>query len=88
MHAALSFAFDHPEDGRTWHDSTPWVVVLQVPDEGSLLTQWHRLADVPHRVLVREPDLDNEATALAALGHEAGRVLSALPLALREPAMA
>ena len=88
VHAALSFAFTHPQDGRIWHDTTPYVVVLQTPDEGSLLSNWERLSDVPHRVLVREPDIDDEATAFAALGHEAGRILSGLPLCLREPAMA
>jgi hypothetical protein len=43
--------------------------------------------DVQHRALVREPDLGNAATAFAALGHEAARVLSDLPLALKENAM-
>lgn len=87
LHAGLSFAFDHPEDARQWHDSTPWVVVLGVPDEAHLINAWQRVTGCPHRVLVREPDIGDQATAFAALGHEAARVLSDLPLALKETAM-
>jgi hypothetical protein len=87
LHAGLSFAFDHPEDARQWHNSTPWVVVLGVPDEAHLISAFQRTIACPHRVLVREPDLDNAATAFAALGHEAARVLSDLPLALKEHVM-
>jgi hypothetical protein len=84
VHAALSFAFEHPDDGRQWHDTTPWVVCLSVPDERELLAEWDRVSHIPHRVLVREPDLDDAATSFAVLGHEAGRLLSSLPLSLRE----
>ena len=87
LHAGLAFAFEHPDDARAWHDSTPWVVVLSVPDEPALIAHWQRLVDVPHRVLVREPDLGDACTAFAALGFEAGRRLSHLPLALKEPQM-
>lgn len=63
------------------------MVVLSAADELDLLTYWQRLQGVPHRLLVREPDLDDRATAFAVLGSEAGRVLSALPLCLKEKAM-
>ena len=63
------------------------MVVLAAQDQIELLSYWQRMADVTAAVLVREPDLKDEATAFAALGETAGRWLSALPLCLKEPAM-
>lgn len=71
-----------------WHEDSNFVVVLAAENQIELLSYWQKMHDVAAAVLVREPDIDDEATAFAALGHEAGRMLSALPLCLKEPAMA
>lgn len=54
------------------------LVVLQVPGEAELHALEQRLAGA-RLVAFREPDLDGELTALA-LGPEAWRALSSLPL--------
>lgn len=63
------------------------MVVLATPDLSSLRERYTRLPTYTHRVMVIEPDLDNEPTAFAVLGPDAGRSLSDLPLAMREAAM-
>ena len=70
-----------------WHHESNFVVVLSAHNEIELLSYWQRLSNVPHRMLVREPDIDDQATAFAALGDDAGRILSSLPLCLKELAM-
>lgn len=72
---------------RSWHEDSNFVVVLSAVDEHELLSYWHKMTDVTAAVLVREPDIDDEATAFAVLGPAAGRMLSALPLCLKVPAM-
>lgn len=87
MHAAFSFAHEHTESFRTWQEESNFVVVLSAHDEIELLSYWQRLDLNPYRALVREPDIGNQATAFAVIGLEAGRVLSSLPLCLKEMAM-
>lgn len=87
MHAGFSFAVEHPEAMKQWYEESNYVVILQVPDEASLMDRFARLNDSVNRILVREPDIDAEATAFAVLGTNAGRILSDLPLALREVEM-
>lgn len=87
MHAAFSFAHEHTEPFRTWQEESNFVVVLSAHNEIELLSYWQRLDLNPYRALVREPDIGNQATAFAVIGHEAGRVLSSLPLCLKELAM-
>lgn len=88
MHAAFSFACAHPEQTLRWHTESNFIVVLAAHDEESLHSYWKRLGGVACRVLVHEPDLGDQATAFAALGAEAARILSALPLAGKEAQMA
>lgn len=74
---------------------TPWLVqsnflvVVSVPDEDALLdliTEASR-RDIT-RLAVREPDLNNDATAVAlAPGVASQRLCASLPLALKERAM-
>lgn len=87
MHAAFSFAHEHPEAFRTWQEESNFVVVLSAHDEIELLSYWQRLDLNPYRALVREPDIGDQATAFAVIGLEAGRVLSSLPLCLKEMAL-
>lgn len=71
-----------------WHRESNFIVVLNAHNEIDLACWWARIAHIPCRVIVHEPDIGNRATAFAALGEEAGRLLSSLPLALKERAVA
>lgn len=74
----------HPTVTKQWVETSNYLVILATPDERSLLDLQARVAatGTPH-VLVREPDCDNEATALAIGPSECWKMFSALPLAGR-----
>lgn len=82
-HATEQFHRDHPTLASAWLN----IVCLQVPSK-------EKLADLAYRAvtegfaasLFREPDLDDEPTAVAVAG-DAQKLFSSLPLALR-PAQA
>lgn len=89
VHAAFQLATEHPSLVREWHEKSNFLVVLSVPDEAALVA----LADEAHerfiiREVVFEPDLDDQATAIAMRpGPDAQKLCANLPLALRENAM-
>lgn len=89
MHAAFHFLHDHPSVVKPWILTSNFLVVVSVADENALLdliTEASRRGIT--RLAVREPDLDNEATAVAlAPGHPAQKLCASLPLALKERAM-
>jgi peptidyl-tRNA hydrolase len=72
-----------------WRITSNNLVVVAVPNEDALLdliTTASRQGI--RRVAVREPDLDNEATAVALEpGEQAARLCANLPLALRDMSM-
>jgi hypothetical protein len=70
-HAAREWTLAHPQV-----DVGDNLVVLHVPNQDALLELTNA---APEHLLFREPDLQNEATALALPG-EARRRLSSLPL--------
>ena len=64
-----------------WLRNSSTIVLLSVESEEELLS-WQRVCasrGVPH-VLVREPDIDDEATALAVPPSEMGPLFADLPL--------
>jgi peptidyl-tRNA hydrolase len=85
-HALRLFVAEHSEVDKRWYETSNNLVVLSVPDK-------HALAKLAYDLTVqgievstfREPDLDNELTAIAA-GPSAQRHLSTLPLAMRQAA--
>jgi peptidyl-tRNA hydrolase len=83
VHAAFQIGHEHPELVASWLRNSSNLVVLEIPDETALMALRRRaeLANVPVS-LFREPDFGGTATALA-LGPEAWRMVSSLPLALR-----
>ncbi len=85
-HAVSAFAALHPEAHAEWHLSAQNLVVLQVPDEAALLALLERatLGEAERSASFREPDFGDQLTAVALSG-DAARMLSSLPLALREP---
>lgn len=89
-HAAIGFCMAEPEAARAWHDQSNNLVILSVEDEAALLAVLDRAWTEGIRYEpFYEPDLNDEMTAVAFGPSEStARLLSALPLALRETAMA
>ena len=82
-HAAFQFCAENPEQFHSWHTASNYVVVVAVPDENALTALASRaiLRDIGMSA-VREPDLDDELTAIALEHGDAARALCAnLPLA-------
>jgi peptidyl-tRNA hydrolase len=84
VHGAIVFTLTYPELVRSWHDSSNNVVLLEAKDEAALaqLAARAAAAGVP-LCMFSEPDLDNALTAVA-LGPTGYRLVSSLPLTLRE----
>jgi peptidyl-tRNA hydrolase len=85
VHAAFSFADEHPVIAHEWHRDSQFLVVVNVPDQFALLSlvddARERGIDVS---LWREPDVDGEITAIALAPVAASKTLcSSLPLAGR-----
>lgn len=88
VHGAFEFSHTHPRVMHDWLETSNFLVVLGVPDEAALLS-FHELAgayDVDVH-LVREPDLEESATALVIGPGEFHHRISHLPLALKATAM-
>ncbi len=88
VHASCEFAFERPSEYAQWFKESKNVVLLQVPDEPTLIELWQRVKSFGLEASAgfREPDLSDELTAVA-FGDEAQRYLSSLPLALRDYAV-
>ena len=86
LHAAFGFANHHPVETAEWLRDSQFVVAVSVPDEDALVklrTAADFLGIKNH--LWHEPDLGNQATALAlAPVHDSMRLCSSLPLAGKE----
>lgn len=80
VHAARVFAENHAEEEQSWYDQSNNLVLLEVKDEQALLALAAAAAHL-HVAINREPDLDNQLTAIA-LGAGAKRLVRHLPLAL------
>lgn len=88
IHAAFQFSQQHPDLVRPWHQDSQYLVVLAAPSEHALraLSAKAMQRGLPHSTWT-EPDLGDEATAIAfAPGEAARRLCSSLPLAMREAA--
>jgi peptidyl-tRNA hydrolase len=82
-HAIRLFVHEHPEVDREWYEKSNHLALLSVPGHHDLVRLFERLRLRGVRCsLFREPDRDDEATALAA-EPLARRACSELPLALR-----
>ncbi len=86
VHAAFSFADEHPEIAHEWHRDSQFLVVVNVPDETALLALAQTALGLGVAVsLWHEPDVDGEVTAIALAPVATSKTLcSSLPLAGRE----
>lgn len=84
-HAAFQVSAEYPDMVEDWLKN-PTIVLLSVDDETALM-EWARRLDEEHvpYTLVQEPDLNNEATAIAVPPHEFGRYFANLPLQGKVP---
>jgi Peptidyl-tRNA hydrolase PTH2 len=87
VHAAFQFLHDFPSVVEPWLLQSNFLVVVSVPDEDALLDLITTASKAGlYRTAVREPDIGNEATAVALQpGEVARRLCGSLPLALRPP---
>lgn len=87
-HAAFQFSVENPDLMAEWYHGSNYLILLSVPDEQSLI-EWMDVAcleGIPCS-LVREPDIGDEATALAIAPSSLGARLSSLPLMGKEVAL-
>jgi hypothetical protein len=87
-HAVADFTLAHPETAHVWAGLSNSLIVLAVVDEHALLTMERQaVSQGLEHVLFREPDLLDEATAIAfAPGHATVALLADLEPAGKSPA--
>lgn len=85
-HAISAFAMKFPTTFRRWYNNYHNIAVLAAPNEKYLLDLFERAEGARLKcVLFKEPDIGNEATAIAIEPHELTyKMTSCLPLALRD----
>ncbi len=86
QHAAIDFILEHPEISKHWHKVSNYLGFLSVENECQLfkLLEWAAALDIKF-TMFKEPDIDNELTAIALEpGEKTKRLCSHLPLALKE----
>ena len=83
MHAGFFFAQKYPEITNRWLTDSQYLIIVRVNSESDLKTIQKKADYIGlNSVMWSEPDLDNQATALALEPHALSRVLCAnLPLA-------
>ena len=84
-HSAIQFVFEHPEISKTWIKD-PYLAQLSVENEEKLHQLIAKLqkSNLKYSIF-REPDLDNQITAIAIEpSDKTRRLVSNLPLMLKE----
>lgn len=86
-HALRQFVEEHPETERAWFRRSNTLAMLAVPDEEALRCLLARADDRGIRTSIfREPDIDNQLTAIVLEPNErARRLCKGMPLALQDP---
>ena len=85
-HAAIDFQHEHPELAKEWQTKSNYLAFLTVADEEQLIKLISKaiLTGIKHTIF-REPDIDNQITAVAFEPSEASRKLtSSCPLLGKE----
>src|SRR5512143_886940 len=90
VHAALQFSFLYPEQLGPWNKASNNIALLQISDETKLSELFAKANDAAvagrniYFSAFCEPDFDDQMTAVCLFGADAHRLVSSLPLALRE----
>ena len=85
-HAAIDFQHEYPIEAQEWHKHSNYLALLTVSDEAELIKLITKaiLTGIKHTTF-REPDLNNQITAVAFEASEAARKLtSSCPLLGKE----
>jgi peptidyl-tRNA hydrolase len=86
-HAAFEFALAYPELTDEWATTSNNLILVAVDDEAALYRLERARLGMPH-LLVHEPDLDDQATAMVLGPDQAAKQLCRnLPLALQDHQM-
>jgi hypothetical protein len=85
LHAFREFINDFPELEGSWYRNSNYIAILAARDEAELIKFCERLEKKGIRFSTfREPDFDNELTAIALEpGDKSRRATSSFPLALK-----
>jgi hypothetical protein len=86
LHVAFVFAQEHPNETKQWMTDSNYIAALNSANEQELhqLIQEAMLQDILFSVF-REPDINNEVTAIAlAPGSKSKKLCAKLSLALKE----
>jgi len=85
-HAGIDFQHQYPDISKKWNTHSNYLIILSVENEEQLLLYLEKIKyrGIKHTVF-REPDIDNQLTAIAIEPGERSRKLTRkLPLALKE----
>ena len=85
-HAAIDFQHEYPAESTEWHNSSNYLAILTVKDEQELIDLMVKvsLRSIKYTIF-REPDLNNQITAVALeASNETRKVTSSLPLLGKE----
>lgn len=85
-HAAFAFSKEHPDISKEWQEISNYIGILAARSEFEFNQIIEKSTSQNIKFsLFREPDLDNQITAIAlAPGPESKKICSQLPLALKE----
>lgn len=86
QHAAIEFIMQYPEISNHWHQVSNYLGFLSVDNEQKLICLFEKAKALGIACsMFKEPDIDNEVTAIALEPGELSKKLcSRLPLALKE----
>lgn len=86
IHAAMQFAFEHPDINKEWYEKSNYLGFLSVPNENELCRLIEKADENNIRYSVfREPDINNQITAIAIEpGSKSKKLCSNLKLALKD----
>jgi hypothetical protein len=84
-HASIEFIFQHLDKASSWHYNSNTVCILAAKDEEHLKILYQKAIELDiASSIFKEPDLNNSITAIAMLGNNSKKILSNLPLALKQ----
>ena len=85
-HAAIDFQHQYPEEATEWHKKSNYLALLTVSDESELIKLITKaiFKGIKHTIF-REPDIDNQITAVAfEASEESKKLTSSCPLMGKE----